>query len=326
MQKDKIFYDVMCDRLDDPSNDAFYVKELENTSNLCRYMDLPELICLIQEGILEFKQLALFDDPNENRIFLSDEMVEDYYENKSERSISYEEFLENVKSRSAIDCLKIYALCFTLNCDDQYMWDHYTGKHVMVRVKNIKSLARSFEVENKPNPKIFIEKIEYIDRKNLRKAKAKLAKYFKHPYSSALIKDEAYEKENEIRARCQVDTIYEGIKNMNAVIAASLPPVLKINTNPNIFIKEIILSPYLPESHQKVITDVIKSLSPHLKVSPSRVESTPHLYKKILREIDFSHALHSELKLKELGAYKQITINDDGTFEIEMVSEETLSS
>ena len=323
MQKEKIFYDVMYDRLDDPTDDAFYVKEMENTSNLCRYMDLPELICLIQEGILEFKQLALFDDPNENRIFLSDEMVKDYYEeNRAEMGISYEDFLENVKGLLTIECLKIYALCFTLNCDDQYMWDHYTGKHVMVRVKNIESLAESFKVENEPNPKIFIEKIEYINSKNLQKAKAELDRYFKHPYLTSFIKDEAYEKENEIRAMCQVDTIYEGVKNLNPVVAASLPPVLKISTNPNIFIKEIVLSPYLPESKQKAIRSVIKSLSPHLKVSQSRVESTPNLYKKMLREIDFSHLLHSEseLKLKELGVHKQITINDDGTYEIEMKS------
>ena len=324
MAKEKIFYDVVYDRLGNLTDDAFYVKEMENTSNLCRYMDLSELIYLIQEGILEFKQLALFDDPNENRIFLSDEMTEDYYEeNKSEMDISYEGFLGNVKSLLTIDCLKIYALCFTLNCDDQYMWDHYIGKQIMVRVKNIESLAKSFKVENEPNPKIFIERIEYIDSKDVQKAKAALNEYFKHPYLTAFIKDEAYEKENEIRVMCQVDTIYEGIKNLNPVVAASLPPVLKISTAPNIFIEEIVLSPYLPESKRKAIRSVIKSLSPHLKVSQSRVESTPNLYKKILQEIDFSQVLHSEseLKIKELGVHRQITINHDGTYEIEMKSE-----
>ncbi|MCY3743644.1 MAG: hypothetical protein OXH00_21735 [Candidatus Poribacteria bacterium] len=325
MKKEKIFYDAVYHRIDSTDSDVFYVEEMENTSDLCRYMDLIELIYLIQDGILEFKQLALFDDPNENRIFLGDETAKDYYEkNEAEIDISFEEFLKNVKSLSTIECLKIYAFCFTLNYDDQYMWDHYTSKHVMVRVKNIKSLARSFKVDNKPNPKIFIEKIEYIDGKNLRQAKAKLNGYFKHPHLTAFIKDEAYEKEREIRAICRVDTIYEGVKNLNPVIASALPPVLKINANPNIFIKEIILSPYLPESNQKVIRDVIKSLSPHLKVSQSRVESTPGLHKKILQEIDFSDAPHPEIK--ELGTYRQIIINDDGTFEIEMVPEETSAS
>ena len=46
-----------------------------------------------QNSILEFKQLSLFDDPSENRIFLSDEKFKDYFqENKEEIDISEEEF------------------------------------------------------------------------------------------------------------------------------------------------------------------------------------------------------------------------------------------
>lgn len=146
-----------------------------------------------------------------------------------------------------------------------------------------------------------------------------LHEYFRHPHSIAFIKGNAYEKEREIRAICQVSTIYEGSKNVNVATASHLPPILKINTNPNQFIKDIVLSPYLPESKQKTIKSIIKSLSPHLTVSPSRVESPPHLYKKMLQEIDFSGT--SLPIIKELGNHKQITINDNGTFEIEMKSE-----
>lgn len=325
MEKEKIFYDVMYGPLGYPTNDAFFVEELRNESNICRYMDLPELIYFIEEHILEFKQLALFGDPNENRIFLSDEMFENYYQSHEDSiEISYEDFLENAKSIQAINSLKIYGLCFTLNCDEKYMWDHYADKQVMVRIKNTESLSESFNIENRPNPTIFIEKAKYIDLKNREEVMEQLDDYFKNPYLAPFIKDSAYQKENEIRAICRVDTIYEGVKNLSPVIAAHLPPVLQINTNPDQLIEDIILSPYLPESKQKAIKSVIKSLSTDLTVCPSSVEPTPHLYKKILREIDFSDAQDPDIKA--LGKHKEITINNDGTFEIRQRDEEESGS
>ena len=318
MQNERIFYDDIHARPRNETRNVHFVTEIENESNICRYMDLLELMYLIKEHKLEFKQLSLFDDPNENRIFLGEDIVQELYQEYEETmNISSEKFLENVKSLQTIDCLKIYGLCFTLNYDDKYMWDNYSDKQVMVKVKNIKALAKSFESENVLNPDIYIEKVQYVDTHNLHVAKQQVDKYFTHPYLAAFIKDQAYEKEREIRSICQVDTIYEG-KNVNPVTASLLPPVLQINTDPNQFIKEIVLSPYLPESKQEMIRSMIKSWSPHLTVSQSRVKSTPHLYKKILREIDFSQAL--PIKIRELGDHKQITINDDGTFEIEMKS------
>jgi hypothetical protein len=144
MKNESFFYDVIFDRFNNTgdTDNVHFVEEIKNESKICRYMDLPELIYLIKEHKLEFKQLSLFDDPNENRIFLSDRMLENYYEkNKETMEIPMEKFVENYKTLQTINCLKIYALCFTLNYDEKYMWDHYTDKQVMVRVKNMNSLA-----------------------------------------------------------------------------------------------------------------------------------------------------------------------------------------
>ena len=321
MKNEYIFYDVIYKRFRDTgdTDSVHFVKEIENESNICRYMDLPELIYLIKEQKLEFKQLSLFDDSNENRIFLSDEFLENCYQkDKKDINITFKEFSENYKHLQTINCLKIYALCFTLNYDEKYMWDQYTDKQVMVKVKNINTLANSFKIESTPNPDIWIEEIKYVDTKNLQKSMAQLDDYFTHPYVGAFIKDKAYEKEREIRTVCQVDTIYEGSPNLNPATAAHLPSTLQINTNPNQFIKEIILSPKLPESKQKTIKSIINTLSPHLTVSPSRIKSPPNLYKKIIKEIDFSGA--PKTQLKNLGNYKQISINNNGTFDIKVIS------
>ena len=317
MKKESIFFDVLYNRMSPSTDKIHFVNEISNVSDICRYMDLPELIYLIEEHKLEFKQLALFEDVSENRIFLGEDVVKSTYKTSQPPiDISYEEFLENVKSIQDINSLKIYGLCFTLNYDNKYMWDRYTDKQIMVKVKNIHSLAESFDIENSPNPDIFIEKIQYVETKNLNIARGELSDYFTHPYSSAFIKDEAYEKEREIRAICQVDTIYKG-KNINVATAACLPPVLQINTNPNQFIKEIVLSPYLPESKQETIKSIIKSLSPHLTISQSQIESTSHLYKKLIRQIDFTHTPLPEEKVPE--NYKQITIDDNGTYKLKII-------
>ena len=324
MKKEDIFFDVLYDRMSHTTDQVHFVDEISNVSNICRYMDLPELIYLIKDQKLEFKQLALFEDLSENRIFLGEDVVNDTYQTSQPPiDLPYEKFLENVKSIQDRNSLTIYGLCFTLNYDNKYMWDHYTDKQIMVKVENIQSLAKSFDVENSPNPDIFIEQIQYVDTKNLHIAKEELPDYFTHPYSSAFIKDEAYEKEREIRAICQIDTIYTG-KNVGVVTAAHLPPVLQINTNPNQFIKEIVLSPYLPESKQEAIKSIIKSLSPHLTISQSQIESIPHLYKKLLRKIDFTRALPP--KVIEPENYKQITIDDNGTYKLKIIKEKTFAS
>lgn len=242
-------------------------EQIEDSSVLWRYQDLPRYLDLLLKKQLFFCRIDKYEDPFEGRYnkktakdFLKkDEKAEPSEKEKGEPEL-VEEDVREMNERLYEKRTFVTANSWHVNSSENFaMWKIYAKGHYGIALQTTyERLKESFGVTKKP---IHIGKVRYYDES------IDLLPYNKNSLTPFLTKRHIYEYENEVRCCYLIDE--DGADTFNWEEQDNLNGIF-IPVDLDIMIEKIYISPYSPGW----IKDIVEGINKKFELNKEIVHST----------------------------------------------------
>lgn len=239
------------------------IDEPDHDEIIWRYMDLSQLISIIETSELYFNRVDNYEDPLEGWLPAGkfEEQEHDLYKNLPEVPSPIQKAVWKFRKL-------VYTSCWTINKgQSDAMWSTYLSSDKGVAIQTTAGQLKS-QLPNDPDIKI--GKVQYVDWSE---KEVSVKDY--DPLLPAFYKRKAFEHERELRLAFRIDLDHDEVYPPEAYELRS-PPGTEIDIEPEPLIDTIYTSPRAPAWFAHTVEKLIDRYGLDIDVERSALLETPY--------------------------------------------------